>query len=103
MTVESYWIAESGHLNLVPSPAEDKITLKNLVFKSSSKAPLWSLFLDCLLDLASDSTDCPKLGSLKLGYLKLTVEHALNKCRILVNLERLSNQLELLHNLKLRV
>ena len=103
MTVESHWVAESWYLNLVPSPTEDKITLENLIFKSSSKAPLWSLFLHSFLNLSSDSTDSPKLSSLKLSHLKFTVEHTLNKSCILVNLKRLSNQLELLHNFKLRI
>ena len=56
-----------------------------------------------LLDNASNARDCANAGALKFGHLQLAVEHAANKRCVLVNLERRSFQLQLLHDTHRRI
>jgi hypothetical protein len=103
LAIEYQWVVEPGDLHLVPGLAEYNVTLQYLVFEGSSEAAIRSVFFDDFLDLTSNSADCADLGPGKLGHLKLAVKHALDKGGVFVNLERLTNKLQLLHYFELGV
>lgn len=96
-------VAEPWHIYSVPSLEEDKVTLQDLVLKTGSECTSWSALLNNLLDLASYTRDSSDLRSSELCHLDLGVEHTFDEGSILVDLIGLSNQLELLHDLELRV
>lgn len=103
LPIENQWVIEARDFNLVPCLTEHYVTLHNLIFKCRPEAALRCVLLDYLLDLTSDATNCANLSSLELGNLELAVKHALDKRGILVDLERLSDQLELFHDAELRI
>lgn len=101
--VEYQGIVEAGDLNLVPCLAKHYIALQYLVFKSSPEATFSRVFLDNLLDLTSNTTNCTNLSTLKFSNFKFAVEHSLNEGSVLMDLEGLTDKLELFHDLKLGV
>ena len=91
LAVKDEWIAESRNLYLVPGFAKDNVAFEDLIFESSSETSFRCSLLDDLFNLTSHSADGTYLSSLELSDFKLAIEHPLNKCCILVNLERFSN------------
>jgi hypothetical protein len=88
---------------LIPGFAENNITFQDFVLKRGSEATFRSPFFDMLLYLTSDPTDSPYLSPTEFSDLQLAIKHPLYKSSVFVNLERLTNQFELLHHLKVRI
>ena len=103
LPVEDHWVEKLRDLYLVPSFAEYNITPEYFVFESSSEAPFRRPLFDMLLYLPSDPTDCADLSPAEFSNLELAVEHPLDEGRVLVDLERLTDQLQLLHHFEVRV
>jgi hypothetical protein len=101
VSIEYQGIEESGHFKLEPCPTEYDITLQYLILKGCSECSFWHSLFHYLLYLSSNSRDCTNLSSLELRYFELAIEHSLDECSILMDLQWLSHQLKLLHNLKL--
>lgn len=96
-------VVNLGHLYLVPSPAEHKVTLQNFIFKCGPEATRLNSFFDSPLDGAPNTRHCFELSPSKLGCLKVRIEHSLDESRVLVDLESLTDQLQLLHDFELSV
>lgn len=96
-------VTESWNIYTVPCLAEYDIAQQHLVFKGRPITAVWCSLFNRLLNLASNSRDCPDLGALELRNLELAVEHAFDKGCIFVDFERFSNEFKLLHDVKLRV
>ena len=96
-------VVELRDIYLVPCLAEYDVAHHYLVFKSGSKAAIGCALFDHFLNLATDATDCAQLSPSELSDFESRVEHALNECSILVDLERLTNQFELLHHFELGI
>lgn len=103
LSIEDKGVAESRDLHLVPSLAKDNVALKNFVFECRAEASLRSPLFYGLLDLTSDPAHRAHLCPLELSDLELAVEHALDKGSVFMDLERFADQLQLLHDLELRV
>ena len=97
------WVAETWHINAVPSTAKHDVTHQNLVFESRSECS-WSLgIFNGSLNTTPYAWDCLDWSSSELSHLNSTREHAFNKRRVLEYFIGLADELELLHHFELRV
>ena len=84
--------------DFVPCSAEDEVGHRYFILKSGSKGSLPAL-PECLLDLSPDSRNGANLRPDVAGNFDGGIEHALDECSVLHDLEGLANQLDLLHYL----
>lgn len=103
LAVEDHGVEKLRDLYLVPCLTEYNITPQYLILERRSEAPFSRPFLHVFLDLSPDPTDCPYLCPAELSDLELAVEHPLDEGGVLVDLEWLTDQLQLLHHLEVRV
>ena len=100
VTVRYHWVAEPRHIDTVPCATEDNITRQDFVFKRRSKST-WTLWiLHVSLDRTTDTRNSLELSSSELCNFSATREHAFDKGCVLHDLVRLTNQLQLFHDLK---
>lgn len=99
--IGNHWIAKPRNIYLVPGFAEYYVAFQYLVFKSSSKAPLRSVFLNSLLNLTPYPRNSSDLSPMEFGYFQLGIEHAFDESSVFVNFERLTYKFQFFHHFKL--
>jgi hypothetical protein len=103
LPIEYQGVAEAGNLHLIPSLAENYITLEDFILEGRSEAALTRTFFHMFLNLPADATHSSDLCSGEFCNLEFAIEHTLNESGVFVNFEGLSDEFELLHDLELAV
>ena len=103
IAIRNDWIAESRHINPIPSSTEDDITHEDFIFEGCSEgaSPRWVLHNS--FDASANAWHCFQLSSSELRNFEVTCEHAFDKGSVFHNFIGLTDKFEFLHDLELGI